>query len=64
MTAIFYAATKPTIDEYLIWDEGRGPKLFVRVELKNYTDSLRALDNARPRKGEIVLNSLELDETD
>lgn len=36
------------------------PKCFVRMEVFDDIDCLRALNEARPREGEIVLNSIEL----
>lgn len=61
-TAILYSQTKPSPDhQILIIYTDEGPvKLYIRSDVVVNADALRALDMAKPRKGEMVLNSVEL----
>lgn len=61
-SVVLYAATRriDDNDDYQIVTVGNHV-LFIRTELRENEDVGPALDNATPRKGEIVLNSIPLD---
>lgn len=63
MRSIIFYAAKPNDGcsgaYWPVYPEGSDKKQFIRAEIVE-TDALHALDMARPRQGETVLNSIEL----
>ena len=60
-TAIIYGAPTALTPQHKAVNRG-ATAYFVRMEVCDEEDCLRALDKARPLEGETVLNSVELPE--
>lgn len=60
---IFYATTDPACDKIIVVAHHRKSKkpfhAYLRVEVVD-SDALHALDMAKPKRGETVLNAIEL----
>lgn len=62
MDSVILYAAKEQLDQY--YDPinlSNGDTVWIRSEVRIKEDVETALDNAKPRKGEIVLNSIPLD---
>lgn len=60
-SVIFYLSQKKAPNTQKI-RAGKGRHLHIRVEMAHGMDCERALNRARPREGEVVLNTVDLDE--
>jgi len=60
-SAILYASFAPSkLRKFVLAPDGT--KIFIRIELKSGLSDIMALEKARPRRGEITLNTIELPE--
>lgn len=60
-SAILYASFAPSrLRKFVVAPDGT--KIFIRIEIKHGWSDIMALEKAKPRRGEILLNSIELPE--